>query len=335
VSSHIPLVVTLGESMIRYSPKGFARLEQVQELEMRVAGAESNVAIACARLGLRAVWISKLTDNALGRFLERSIAHHGVDTSNVVWTNQHRVGTYYIEFGSPPRPTRVLYDRAHSAFSHMDVGEVKWKAIRQADLFHLTGITPALSPSCEKVAIQAMHEAKEAGAWVSFDVNYRSKLWSSVAAARARLGECLGLADIAFISNQEAEIIFGLTGSDEDVLREVRQLCPHTVVLKRPDGAVALHENAVYRAGVYETQTVDPIGTGDAFAAGFIFGLLTSGMVRPKAPAQKEKLQALQRALEYAAGLAALKRTIPGDVAAISRSELEELFHGHGSRIQR
>lgn len=320
MSTHIPVVATLGESMIRYSPKGFARLEQVQELEMRVAGAESNVAIACARLGLQVSWISRLTDNAVGRFLERSIATHGVDTSHVIWTDQHRVGTYYIEFGAPPRPTRVLYDRAHSAFSHVEVNEVNWDTIRQADLFHITGITPALSSSCEKVTLRAMHEARDAGAWVSFDVNYRSKLWSSVSAARAKLGECLGLADIAFISGQEAETVFGLTGSDEDVLRAVRELCPNTVVLKRADGATAFHKNDVQRVSVYEAQTVDAIGTGDAFAAGFIFGLLTKD---------------LDRALECAAGLAALKRTIPGDIAAVSRAELEELIQGRGASIQR
>ena len=320
MSTPNPVVVTLGESMIRYSPKGFARLEQVQELEMRVAGAESNVAIACARLGLQVSWISRLTDNALGRFLERNIATHGVDTSHVIWTDQHRVGTYYIEFGSPPRPTRVLYDRAHSAFSHIDVSEVNWDTIRKANLFHITGITPALSPSCEQVTFRAMHEAKDAGVWVSFDVNYRSKLWNSVGAARAKLGECLGLADIAFISGQEAQTVFGLTGSDEDVLRAMRGLCPNTVVLKRVDGATAFHENGVHRVGVYETQTVDPIGTGDAFAAGFIFGFLTEG---------------LQMALACAAGLAALKRTIPGDIAAVSRAELEELLQGRGASIQR
>ena len=323
MSTHIPAVVTLGESMIRYSPKGFARLEQVQELEMRVAGAESNVAIACARLGLRASWISKLTNNALGRFLERSIANHGVDTSHVIWTDQHRVGTYYIEFGSPPRPTRVLYDRVHSAFSHVEVSEVHWDTIRQADLFHITGITPALSHSCEAVTLRAMHEAKDAGVRVSFDVNYRSKLWSSTEAAHAKLGECLGLADMAFISVYEAQTVFGLTGAEEDVLRAIRQLGPRTVVLKRADGATAVQESDIQRVGLYEAQTVDAIGTGDAFAAGFIFGLLTGGAM------------SLHRALECAAGLAALKRTVPGDIAAISRAELEELLQGRSASIQR
>lgn len=321
LDSRTPTVVTLGESMIRYSPRGSARLEQAQELEMRVAGAASNVAIACARLGLHASWISKLSDNALGRLLESRIAAYGVDTSHVVWTAEHRVGTYYIEFGSPPRPTRVLYDRENSAFQHITINEIDWPVVCGADLFHITGITPALGASCERVAFEAMRRAKDAGVRVSFDVNYRSKLWSSVEEARGKLSRLLRLADVAFLAADEAQAVFGCGESDEDILAELYQeFAPEIVVLKRDDGATALHEGRLHRVGVYETQTVDPIGTGDAFAGGFIVGLLTGDV---------------HKGLAYASALAALKRTIPGDVAAVSRAEVEALIEGSDAKIQR
>jgi 2-dehydro-3-deoxygluconokinase len=316
-----PEMVSLGESLLRYTPRSFARFEQVQEVEIRVAGAASNVAIACARLGLQASWISKLTRNLLGLFLVRRIAQHGVNTSNVIWTDEHRVGTYYIEFGSPPRPTRIVYDRAHSAFSHIRVDEVNWDAIRSADLFHITGITPALSESCEKVAVKAMQQARTGGALVSFDVNYRSKLWSPQA-AREKLTTCFRLADITFLSKAEADLVFGQRGSDEVVLKALfHEFGSDVIVLKLGEqGAVALCEGEIYRIGVYPTETIDPIGTGDAFAAGFIYGYLTSG---------------IQKALDCGAALAALKRTFPGDVAAVSLAEVEELIGGGYTGVQR
>jgi 2-dehydro-3-deoxygluconokinase len=317
-----PSVVTLGEAMIRYSPKSFMRIEQAQELEMRAAGAASNVAIACSRLGLRATWISKLTSNSLGRFVAHQVAVHGVDVSHVVWTEAHRVGTYYIEFGSPPRPTRILYDRAHSAFSHFTVSEVDWRIVREASLFHSTGITPALSRSCEEVATMAMQEARSGGALVSFDVNYRSKLWPSVEAAQDHLGRLLKLTDILFISLDEATSIFRLPGTDEDICRGLQaDFGPRVVVLKRHDGSTVLSEGLVHTVGLYETHTVDPIGTGDAFAAGFIYGFLYGDILT---------------ALDYAAATAALKRTIPGDLAILSLAEVQELTErGGGSQIQR
>ena len=207
-------VVSLGEVMIRYSPPGRTRLEETTLLEMRAAGAEANFAAACARLGLHATWIGRLTDNALGRFIERSFARYEVDTSHVIWTEHDRVGTYYIEFGSPPRPTRVIYDRSNSAASRMTEDMVNWDPVRCCDLFHITGITPALSDSCRDVTFRGMEEAHSGGGLVSFDVNYRAKLWTP-AEAEPVMRRCLAEADVVFCSLEEAELIFGRTEGPE------------------------------------------------------------------------------------------------------------------------
>jgi 2-dehydro-3-deoxygluconokinase len=314
-------VVSLGEVMIRFSPPGRERLEEATVLEVRAAGAEGNFAAACARLGLHAAWISRLTDNPLGRLIERTIARYGVDTSHIIWTQRDRVGTYYIEFGSPPRPTRVLYDRAGSAVSRLTVEEMDWTPIRESSLFHITGITPALGDSCRQVTLRAMEEARAGGALVSFDLNYRSKLWRPEEAAPV-MQDCFALADLIFCSLEEAEVVLGQGGGVEPVLEWLaREFGPQVAVLKLgAEGAAAWENGAIHRVGVYPTETVDPIGTGDAFVAGFAYGYLTGNV---------------EDGLRYGAAVAALKRTIPGDIALITLAEVDELLISQDQRIQR
>ena len=314
-------VTSLGEVMIRFSPPGRTRLEEATTLEMRAAGAEANFAAACARMGLHATWISRLTDNSLGRFIERKIAHYGVDTSSIIWTKNDRVGTYYIEFGSQPRPTRVTYDRANSAASRMTIEEVNWTPIRECSLFHITGITPALSESCRHVTLRAMREAHAGGALVAFDLNYRAKLWEPIEAAPV-MRECFTEADLVFCSPEEVEMIWGQSGKPEEVLNWIaKEFCPSIAVLKMgAEGAMVWQGGVVQSIGVFPTETVDPIGTGDAFVAGFVYGFLTGNV---------------EKGLRYGAAVAALKRTIPGDIALLTLGEVEELLQAQDQRIQR
>jgi 2-dehydro-3-deoxygluconokinase len=318
---HAHCVVSLGEAMIRFSPPGKTRLEEVSLLEVRAAGAEANFAAACARLGLQAAWISRLTDNPLGRLIERSIARYGVDTSHVIWTDGDRVGTYYIEFGSPPRPTRVTYDRENSAASRLTVAEMDWAPIRQCTLFHITGITPALSDSCREVTFRAMEEAHAGGALVSFDLNHRAKLWGPVEAAPV-MRRCFAEADLVFCSPEEAELIFHRRGSPEAILGWIgEEFHPRVAVLKMGgEGAAAWEGGSVRYIGIYPTETVDPIGTGDAFVAGFIYGYLVGDV---------------EKGLQYGAAVASLKRTIPGDIALVTLDEVEELLQTQDQRIRR
>ena len=157
-------LVTFGETMIRLSPPNFRRLEQTNLLEVNVGGSELNVAVAAQRLGLRTAYVTRLTNNPLGRMIANKAREHGVDTSHIVWTDGDRVGVYFVEFGASPRPNSVLYDRRDSAMAKIKPGEVDWDEVfSQARHFHTSGITPALSPTAAEATKEAVRKAKEAG----------------------------------------------------------------------------------------------------------------------------------------------------------------------------
>src|SRR6266850_2151248 len=167
-------IVTLGEVLVRLAIPSPARFETARQLDLQIGGAEANVAAACARLGLTAAWVSALPANPWGERVRRELAGHGVDCAYVQTTEGARIGTYFLEYGVPPRPVRVLYDRRDSAFARLTPAEVDWAPLRGARLVHLTGITPALGDSARALVERALREAST----VSFDVNYRATLWS-------------------------------------------------------------------------------------------------------------------------------------------------------------
>src|SRR5438876_8672625 len=156
----MPDVVTIGETMLRLSAPPGVPLEQAPQLDVHVAGAESNVAIALCRLGTTAGWISRLVDTPLGRRIVNELRGHGVDVSRVLWAPGGRIGIYFLEQGIPPRQHRIIYDRAQSAMSLLGPKEVDWGFVRSARLVHLTGITPALSAGCRAATVQAIAEAR-------------------------------------------------------------------------------------------------------------------------------------------------------------------------------
>src|SRR2546427_4365433 len=165
-------LVTLGEVLLRLAIPSPTRFETARHLDLQIGGAEANVAAACARLGLSAAWISALPANPWGERIRRELVGHGVDCGHVRMTEGARVGVYFLEYGVPPRPVRVLYDRRDSAFARLTVAQVDWEPVRRARLVHLTGITPALRESARALVQRAPSEA----ATVSFDVNYRATL---------------------------------------------------------------------------------------------------------------------------------------------------------------
>src|SRR5947208_297060 len=172
-------VITFGEAMVRLSPPSFHRLEQARSLDVRVGGAELNTAVGLARLGRSTAWVSRLTDNPLGRLIANHAREAGTSTEHVVWTTEDRVGTYYLELGAAPRASSVLYDRKGAAIANIRPGMVPWaKVFAGARWFHVTGITPALSASAAETTREAMQAARAAGASISVDLNYRVKLWS-------------------------------------------------------------------------------------------------------------------------------------------------------------
>jgi len=218
--------------MLRLSPPDFQRLEQATQLNITVGGSELNVAAGVSRLGLSAGWISRLPENPLGRMVRNKAREMGVDTSHVVWTKEDRLGLYFVEYGASPRPSSVLYDRAISAISRIEPGAVPWKrAFEGCRLFHVSGITPALSDSAAAVTAEAITAAKAAGALVSYDLNYRAKLWTTQKARQVQT-PFMDSVDILITTEEDVERVFDITGKD---YREVAKVLAERFQLKVVD----------------------------------------------------------------------------------------------------
>src|SRR2546429_773437 len=218
-------LVSLGEVLLRLAIPSPALFETAHQIDLQIGGAEANVAAACARLGLRTAWISALPANPWGERIRRELTGHGVDCGLVRMTPNARVGVYFLEYGVPPRPVRVLYDRRDSAFARLTPAEVDWEPVRRARLVHLTGITPALGEGARGLVRRAMREAPA----FSFDVNYRASLWSP-ADARRFLDAVLPDVRYLFLGQAEARTVFNLTGTTEQTLEALARLAPRATV---------------------------------------------------------------------------------------------------------
>jgi 2-dehydro-3-deoxygluconokinase len=305
-------LVAIGEVMLRLTVPSPERLETVSRLDVQIGGAEANVAAAAARLGLRTAWISALPANPWGERIRRELSAHGVDCSHVRMVAGARVGLYFLEFGVPPRPIRVLYDRRDSAFAGLEADAVDWEPVRRARCLHLSGITPALGPRPRAIVEQALREASA----VSFDVNYRAALWPP-GEARAFAERVLPLARHVFLGQSEAEAVFGLTGPAESTLAALARLSPKATIalLQGEAGSTVLADGRLWRPALrHVVQVVDPIGAGDAFVAGFLSRVLTG--------------RGLQEAVDAAAAVAALKCSTWGDIARVTPGEVDDLLAG-------
>jgi len=324
-------LVTFGETMIRFSPPSFQRLEQTETLDALVGGAELNVAVTAQRLGLSATYVTRLTRNPLGRMIANRARGHGVDVSHIAWTDEDRVGLYFVEFGASPRASSVLYDRRGSAMANIRPGEVDWEEVfRGAQVFHTTGITPALSPSAAEATKEAVRRAKEAGLLVSLDLNYRAKLWSQ-AEARRVMSDLVGQADVLITTEEDAERVFGIKAASYDKVaerlsREFDLAAVAITVRETPSvwrntwTAIVHAQGKIIRGPLYDIEIVDRVGAGDAFAGGFLYGYLTDG---PEA------------GVRYGIAASTLKQTNPGDLLWATREEVEQLLKGAGLRIVR
>ncbi|REA00901.1 2-keto-3-deoxygluconate kinase [Haloferax sp. Atlit-6N] len=316
-----PDLVTFGETMLRLSPPAGERLETATELDFRTAGAESNVAIAAARLGTDACWLSKLPDSALGRRVTNEIQTHGVDP-RVAWSTSSRQGTYYIEQGAAPRPTTVIYDRADAAITTAESDDLDRDAIRNADMFYTSGITPALSETLEATTAELLADAQSAGTTTAFDLNYRGKLWSP-AEAKATCESFFSDVDILVAAERDIRHVLDREGDARALAGGlVDDFGFETVIVTRGDeGALALNGGTVYDQPAFETETVDAIGTGDAFVGAYLSRHIAGDTVGD--------------ALCYAAATAALKRTIEGDLAVVTPTEVERVVENRGGGIAR
>lgn len=324
-------LVTFGETMIRLSPLNFRRLEQTSLLDVNVGGSELNVAVAAQRLGLGVAYVTRLTNNPLGRMIANKAREHGVDTSYIVWTDDDRVGTYFVEFGASPRPNSVVYDRRDSAIARIRPGEVDWDAIfKGVKMLHTSGITPALSPTAAEATKEAVRVARKAGIKVSIDLNYRALLWSQEK-AREVMSELVDAADILITTEEDTERVFGIKKDNyEEVakaLAEQFHLEAVAITLRETPSvwrntwtAIAYANGKIHRGPKFDIEVVDRVGSGDSFTGGFLFGYLHDG------PAA---------AVRYGVAISALKQTNPGDLCWATREETERLLEGGGLRIVR
>jgi 2-dehydro-3-deoxygluconokinase len=317
-------VVTLGETMLRLTPPDFRLMEQATTLTMHVAGSESNVAAGLARLGLRVCWFSRLTDNIVGRYLVNGIAAQGVDTSKVIWTDEDRVGTYFVEEGRPPRSSTVLYDRRYSAMSRIQPSDLPADlfAPDAARLLHISGITPALSESAAATVRHAVKLAKAAGWELSFDLNYRAKLWSE-AEARTCYEEYMPQSDIIITPLGDAQRIFDIHENATTVLNTLNSTYPQATIIITlgAEGAVACKPPTGYHLHqpAFPAEQVDRIGGGDAFDAGFLYSYLQG--------------DTLSTALRWGTAVAALKYSIPGDMPLVRHDDVLGLVESGGSSV--
>mgnify|MGYP001064109407 CR=1 FL=1 len=332
-------VVTFGEIMMRLATPNFLRFVQTRSFDVTYAGAEANVAVSLANFGLEASFVTKLPKNEFGIAVLRYLRQYNVDTSHIIF-GEGRLGVYFLETGYSQRPSKVIYDRANSAFALSRPEEYDWdRILNNANWFHFTGITPALGDNLVQACLDALKKAKEKGIIVSCDLNYRAKLWSQEK-AREVMSKLAGYVDVLFANEEDAEKVFGIKADESNVvegklsLKGYEQVCRR---LKERFGfkkvAISLRESIVanlngwsgvlldgddfYSAKQYTVHIVDRVGAGDSFSAGIIYGFLTG--MKP------------QETLEFAVAASCLKHTIVGDFNEVTLDEVKSLMKGSGS----
>lgn len=324
-------IITFGEAMLRLAPPHFKRLEQTDTLDLEIGGAELNTAVGLARLERSVSWVSRLTDNSLGRIIANRARETGVKIEHVLWTEQDRVGVYFLEFGAAPRASSIIYDRADSAMARLQPGMIDWPSMFAAsNWFYVTGITAALSASSAIATLQALRLAKERGLTTCLDPNYRAKLWS-IEQARDWLTQAIAHVDVLITNPEDIDRFFQIpcanleaaiaTAVDRyDLKVAAMTLRKVNSVWRNSWTALAYSEGKLFKTQEYEVEIVDRLGAGDAFVAGLIHGLIDGD---------------LQKGLDYGIALSALKHTVPGDLPWVTRSEVESLMSGGGLRINR
>jgi 2-dehydro-3-deoxygluconokinase len=347
-------LLALGECMIRLSPPGHQRIELTPVFEAYAGGGEYNVAYALARYGMRTAWISRLVDNPLGVFIKNHAQASGMNVSEVVWVpydgvgRADRIGLNFTEVGIGVRASVTLYDRGHSAVSHMKPGEVDWKRIftqRQVRWFHTGGIFTALSDSCAAVVEEAMRVAHEAGTIVSYDLNFRSKLWSSKRAIEITK-KLVPYIDVLIGNEEDFQKVLGfeVEGTDESLktlpiegykkmVEKVVKTYPQisavgTTLREVVSGlvnnwsAIMYYDGQFYQSKRYDNLEIeDRVGGGDGFCSGFVYGLLHN--------------MSPQECVEMGAAHGALLQSTRGDTSMVTMEEIKHVMGGGSARIKR
>ena len=338
-------VVTFGEIMMRLSPPGCERLLQSPMLAATFGGAEANVAVALANWGFESVFVTRVPSHAIGEAAVRALRAEGVLTDSIL-RGGDRLGIYFAESGASQRPSTVVYDRARSALSDIDPAALDWAPLmRGATWFHVSGITPALGSKPARCVADALAAARAVKVTTSFDLNFRRKLWSPEE-AQVALRPLMKSVNLIIANEEDLQSALGFdvpgvdvrtgrvkTAEYGDVIRQVCELGPTAVAITLRESVSASDNGwsailggsafpAMLESQRYDIRIVDRIGSGDAFAAGLIYGTATG--------------QPPMDALRFAVAAGALKHTIPGDFNRVSVEEVAGLAAGDASgRVQR
>jgi len=337
-------VVTMGEIMLRLSTPGYKRFVQSESFDVVYGGGEANVAVSLANYGLNPYFVSKLPLNPIGDSAVNSLKRFGVNT-DFISRGGDRVGIYYLETGASMRPSKVVYDRAHSSIAEAIIEDFDFDAIfEDAEWFHFSGITPALSEEAAIVTEKALIAAKKYNVTVSVDLNYRKKLWSE-AKAKEVMTKLMTYVDVCIGNEEDAEKVLGFKPGETDVTTGELELDGYKSIFKQMKekfdfkyvvstlresysasdngwSALIYDGDNFYHSKKYDLRIVDRVGGGDSFAAGLIYGLMTD--------------KSYDQALEFAVAASALKHTISGDFNLVTVDEVETLVGGDASgRVQR
>ncbi|WP_129728474.1 sugar kinase [Ectobacillus funiculus] len=334
-------IVTLGEIMLRLSTHIGERLSQTNHLTMHYGGGEANVGVSLSHFGYDVYFVSKVPDNPLGLGVKRHLQSHDVYVEYLL-TGGDRLGTYYLEAGIGERSAKVTYDRKYSSFSELLAAELDFDEIFQgASLFHLSGITPALSACLKEVALVALQKAKEHGVMTSFDCNYRASLWSHKEASEV-FQTLLPYVDICFCGELDAIYLLGIEQAADTLTREeklvfyyekIKEMYPNIQYMSSTFRDVYSASSNTLQGTLYADGTlyvskkhgiqpiVDRVGGGDAFAAGILYGLLET--------------LAPQTTVSFATAASALKHTVHGDCNVFTAEEIFQFIENGSGKIAR
>ena len=339
-------IVTFGEVMLRLAPPGMEKFLQTPQFVATFGGGEANVAVSVAQFGVPSVYVTALPENPIADACVGELRRFGVDTSRIV-RGKGRMGIYYLEGGANQRPSKVVYDRAGSTIALAKPGDFRWEEIfADAQWFHTTGITPAISASAAELAMEAVKKAREMGLTISCDLNYRKNLWKYGKTAAEVMSELTKFVDIAIANEEDVQMALGIQADVDVHSGELDRKQYEKITAKVLDAypqmkgiAITLRESrsashngwsACFNnrkefllSRHYEiTHIVDRVGGGDSFAGGLIYGLLC--------------LPSHQEALEFAVAASCLKHSVPGDFNRCTADDVKSLLKSGGSgRVQR
>lgn len=322
----------IGEVMLRLSPAGKERISYCETFEKMAGGSELNVVSGISMLGLRTGMITKLPKSEIGKFIKHKIRFAGTSDDYILYddTDEKRLGIYYYESGAYPRLPIVSYDRKYSSFTTFKADELPGDVYSTTKVFHTSGITLALSHEIRREVTKMVKSFHEAGAAISFDVNYRASLWSEEE-AKASIEKLLPLIDILFISEETSRRMFGMSGTLKEIHEAFATKYPNLSIIASTSRTVISPTKHSFTSLVYDCKekrhfeepayenidVVDRIGSGDAYVAGALFGLVKYGDI--------------EHAVKYGNAMAALKNTIVGDMIVSDLQEVDRIISSHSS----